>query len=102
MPDTFLNLDVEFWSADYRRYTVFLDPGRVKRGILPNEIFGRALVAGRRYTISVDAAWRDANGKPLEAPFTHVLHGGTARPHAYQAHRLAHHAAAVRHARRRS
>jgi len=70
VPNTFLNLDVEFWSPDYRRYTVFLDPGRVKRGILPNDTFGRALVAGRRYTISVDAAWRDANGKPLETPFT--------------------------------
>src|SRR5262249_19130951 len=70
VPNTFLNLDVEFWSADYRRYTVFLDPGRVKRGILPNDTFGRALVAGKPYTISVDAAWRDANGKPLDAPFT--------------------------------
>jgi len=70
VPDTFLNLDVEFWSGDYRRYTVFLDPGRVKRGILPNDTFGRALVAGRRYTISVDAAWRDANGRPLASPFT--------------------------------
>jgi len=70
VPNTFLNLDVEFWSADYRRYTVFLDPGRVKRGILPNDTFGRALVAGKRYTISVDAAWRDAHGQPLEAPFT--------------------------------
>ncbi len=71
VPNTFLNLDVEFWSSDYRRYTVFLDPGRVKRGILPNDTFGRALVAGRRYTISVDAAWRDANGKPLDSAFTY-------------------------------
>ena len=69
--DAFLALDVDFWSPDGRRYTVFLDPGRVKRGILPNDQFGRALVAGRRYTIAIDPTWRDANGQPLEAAFTH-------------------------------
>jgi len=73
VPNTFLNLDVEFWSADYRRYTVFLDPGRVKRGILPNDTFGRALTAGHRYSIAVDAAWRDANGKPLSATFSYTF-----------------------------
>jgi hypothetical protein len=73
VPNTFLNLDVEFWSADYRRYTVFLDPGRVKRGILPNDTFGRALTPGRRFSISVDSAWRDANGKPLSASFTYTF-----------------------------
>ena len=30
--DAFLALDVDFWSPDGRRYTVFFDPGRVKRG----------------------------------------------------------------------
>jgi hypothetical protein len=69
VPDAFLALDVEFWSRDYRRYTLFFDPGRVKRGILPNEHLGRALDAGRRYTIRVDPRWRDANGQPLAGPF---------------------------------
>ena len=46
MKDAFLALDVDFWSPDGRRYTVFLDPGRVKRGILPNDQFGRALSPG--------------------------------------------------------
>ncbi len=69
--DAFLALDVDFWSPDGRRYTVFLDPGRVKRGILPNDQFGRALLPGHRYTVAVDPRWRDANGQPLAAAYRH-------------------------------
>ena len=67
--EPFLPLDVEFWNPDYTRFTVFFDPGRVKRGILPNEQLGRALVVGRRYTVVVDAAWRDAQGTPLKSEY---------------------------------
>jgi hypothetical protein len=76
VPDVFLSLDVEFWSPDYQRYTVFFDPGRVKRGILPNEKFGRALEEGKRFTLTVDAAWRDASGQPLQAPFSRSFRVG--------------------------
>lgn len=71
--DAFLALDVDFWSPDGRRYTVFFDPGRVKRGILPNDLFGRALVPGHRFTIAVDPRWRDANGQPLASAFQHTF-----------------------------
>jgi hypothetical protein len=76
--DAFLALDVDFWSPDGRRYTVFFDPGRVKRGILPNDLYGRALTAGHRYTIVVDPRWRDANGQPLAAGFSHAFSVGPA------------------------
>jgi len=33
----FLPLDYEFWDPDHTRFTAFLDPGRVKSGILPNK-----------------------------------------------------------------
>jgi hypothetical protein len=65
----FLPLEADFWNADRTRYTLFLDPGRVKRGILPNEQMGRAIVAGRRYSIVVDATWRDGEGRPLRGAF---------------------------------
>jgi len=71
--DAFLALDVDFWSPDGRRYTVFFDPGRVKRGILPNDLFGRALVPGHRFKIAVDPRWRDASGQPLASPFQHTF-----------------------------
>jgi hypothetical protein len=67
--DALLELEVDFWNDDHTRYTVFFDPGRVKRGIRPNRELGRALREGRRYAIVVDAAWRDANGQPLKASY---------------------------------
>ena len=67
--DPFLPLDVDLWNDSRTRYTVLFDPGRVKRGILPNEEMGRALAEGRRYTLVVDDGWRDAAGQKLAAPF---------------------------------
>jgi len=61
----FLPLDADFWNHEHTRYTAFLDPGRVKLGILPNELMDRALIPGRTYFIVIDSAWRDANGLPL-------------------------------------
>lgn len=67
--DPFLPLDVDLWNEDRTRYTVLFDPGRVKRGILPNEEMGRPLAVGRTYTLVVDQDWRDATGQSLTAPF---------------------------------
>lgn len=69
--DAFLPLDADFWNDDRTRYTVFFDPGRVKRGILPNRQRGRALEAGKRYTLLVERAWRDGHGQPLKDEFRH-------------------------------
>lgn len=70
----FLPLDADFWNDDRTRYTAFLDPGRVKRGILPNEQMGRAILAGRRYSVVIDSTWRDANGLPLVASYHRTYH----------------------------
>ena len=67
--DPFLPLGNAFWARDYRRYTVFFDPGRVKRGILPNEQMGRPILDGHGYTLVIDSEWRDAEGVPLAAPY---------------------------------
>ena len=67
--DPFLPLDADFWNRDRTRFTVFFDPGRQKRGILPNEEMGRSLVAGRFYTLVVSRDWRDADGMPLKEEF---------------------------------
>ena len=76
--DVFLPLDADLWNQDRTRYTLLLDPGRVKTGIAPNDAMGRALVAGRAYTLIVDPAWRDAAGRPLEAPYRHEFRAGPA------------------------
>ena len=68
--DPFLPLDLALWNADRTRYTLLFDPGRVKRGILPNEQMGRSIVTGRAYTLVIDREWRDASGLPLIEPFS--------------------------------
>jgi hypothetical protein len=67
--DPFLPIDVHLWNEDRSRYTLLFDPGRVKRGILPNMEKGRALVPGRTYTLVVDREWHDAEGRPLVETF---------------------------------
>ena len=64
-----LPLEYEFWSPDHTRFTVFFDPGRVKRGILPNRQMGRAFDAGQPATLVISREWRDANGLPLKEEY---------------------------------
>ena len=82
LADPFLPLDVDLWNADRTRFTVLYDPGRVKRGIRPNAELGRPLEGGRRYTLEIDADWRDAAGQPLVAPFRREFRVGPARERA--------------------
>ena len=76
--EAFLPLDVDLWNGDRTRFTVFFDPGRVKRGIRPNVELGRALHAGRKYAIVVDAAWPDAHGRPLTSEFRYSFRAAAA------------------------
>ena len=62
----FLELDQELWDQDNRRLTVFLDPGRIKRGLVPNMEEGPPLRSGYEFSLVVDSNWSDAAGHPLE------------------------------------
>ena len=63
----FLPSDPELWDASRRRLTMLLDPGRIKRGLVPNREFGYPLLEGAPVRVSVDAEFRDAGGQPLKA-----------------------------------
>jgi hypothetical protein len=65
----FLELDQELWDPSMTRLTLFIDPGRIKRGVKPLEEIGPALEAGRSYSLEIDPDWRDGNGHPLQQPF---------------------------------
>ena len=62
----FLELPQELWSPDGTRLTLLFEPGRVKRGLVPRAEQGPILTAGRTYTLTVDAKWPDAEGRPLQ------------------------------------
>ena len=78
IPGAVLPLDYEFWSPDHTRFTVFLDPGRVKKGILPNLQMGRPLEIGRSVTLVISRDWRDEHGMPLKEEFRRTLRVGPA------------------------
>lgn len=65
----FLEIDEELWNPDMTRLTLFIDPGRIKRGVQPLEEIGPALEAGKRYTLEIDAGWHDSDGLPLKESF---------------------------------
>jgi len=67
LTNALLGSDFELWDRSHRRLTILLDPGRIKRGLRPNQEFGAPLIAGRRYRLRIDSAWRDADGAPLVA-----------------------------------
>lgn len=72
----FLELGEELWGPSGRRLTLLLDPGRIKRGLKPREEEGPILEEGKRYTFVIDAAWEDAQGAPLKAPFRKAFRVG--------------------------
>lgn len=66
----FLELDEELWDASGTRLTLLLDPGRIKRGLKPREDLGPALRNGGSYELVIDAAFVDADGRPLAGSYT--------------------------------
>jgi hypothetical protein len=67
--DPFLELAEELWSTDGTRFTLFFDPGRIKRGLKPREEVGPVLEAGKSYDLVIDRDWPDAMGNPLRSEF---------------------------------
>jgi hypothetical protein len=65
----FLELDEELWDASGQRLTLFIDPGRIKRGLKPREDIGPVLEEGKTYTLVIDAAWRDADDVPMKSTY---------------------------------
>ena len=72
----FLELEEELWSPDGKRFTLLIDPGRIKRGLKPREMFGPVLEAGKSYRLVIDRDWTDADGNSLESGFRRMFWTG--------------------------
>ena len=57
----------ELWDRERRRLTLLLDPGRIKRGLVPNEEAGYPLIEGVPILVSIDVKFRDAAGRSLRS-----------------------------------
>lgn len=68
--DVFLDLQPELWNHDGTLLTLWLDPGRIKRGLQPNEKLGEPLQQGAHYLLVISGDWKDTHGAPLQQSFT--------------------------------
>jgi hypothetical protein len=73
MGGMFVEIDQELWDSEGRRLTVLFDPGRIKRGLVDNINEGPPLAVGGRYTLEIDAYWRDAAGGLLTQAFAKTV-----------------------------
>jgi hypothetical protein len=67
--DIFLDLKPELWNEEGNTLTIWLDPGRIKRELIPNQRLGNPLQKGKRYTLLVSEGWKDVQGKSLTASY---------------------------------
>jgi hypothetical protein len=75
----FLEIDEELWNPDMTRLTLFIDPGRIKRGVRPLEEIGPVLEEGKSYTLAIDRSWQDAEGLPLKENYRKRFTAGPAQ-----------------------
>ena len=67
VPRPFFVFDQELWDKTHERFTLLFDPGRIKREIRSNLDLGAPLIAGKKYKLVIDKAWRDGSGNPLDS-----------------------------------
>jgi hypothetical protein len=72
----FLEIDEELWNPEMTRLTLFIDPGRIKRGVRPLEEIGAVFQAGKKYTLLIDQAWKDAEGNQLKKGYAKTFKVG--------------------------
>jgi hypothetical protein len=63
--------EVELWSDDHRRVTLWIHPGRVKEAMGAIDALGPVLRGNARYTLAVLPGLPDQQGRPLAKPFRH-------------------------------
>jgi hypothetical protein len=69
LKNVFLDLQPELWNHDRTILTLWLDPGRIKRDLQPNQQLGAPLAAGAHYSVVVKPGWQDGNGAGMEKTF---------------------------------
>jgi hypothetical protein len=66
LSNTFLDLQPELWNTEGTMLTLWLDPGRVKRDLIPNKTLGNPIVKGKHYTLYVSPDWKSKFGVQME------------------------------------
>lgn len=65
--DIFLKLENELWNQDRTAVTLWLDPGRIKKDLIPNKEQGNPIIKFRTYELIVVDNLRDMNGNRIDS-----------------------------------
>jgi Bacterial Ig-like domain len=65
----FLDLQPELWNRERTLMTIWLDPGRIKRDLQPNQRMGEPLKTKTPYKIVISKKWNDIHGFPLQRDY---------------------------------
>jgi hypothetical protein len=69
----FLDLQPELWNESKTQLTVWLDPGRIKRDLIPNLEMGAPLESFKDYQLVVSKGWKGQNGTAIASISTKSL-----------------------------
>lgn len=69
LQDILLDLQPELWNSERTALTLWLDPGRIKRDLIPNRQKGNPLTQGKQYTLVISSEWKSAGGLPLKQSY---------------------------------
>ncbi|GAB5551373.1 MAG: hypothetical protein Sapg2KO_09640 [Saprospiraceae bacterium] len=65
----FVALSPELWNDDFTRLTLWLDPGRIKRDLGPNQLLGPVLQQRQTYELVIKPGWKNQQGLPLNKKY---------------------------------
>lgn len=65
----FLDLQPELWNRERTLLTLWLDPGRIKRDLQPNQRMGEPLNPNTSYRITISKTWNDIFGNTLQRDY---------------------------------
>lgn len=74
--NVFLNLQPELWDTTGKVLTLWLDPGRIKRGLVLNRELGNPLKTKDKYTLVISPEWKDSKGIKLLKSYTKTFVAG--------------------------
>ena len=74
--NVFLNLQPELWDTSSTVLTLWLDPGRIKRGLTLNRALGNPLKMNETYHLVISSAWKGQNGLKLAQTYRKTFVAG--------------------------
>lgn len=74
--NVFLNLQPELWDTTSSVLTLWLDPGRIKRGLTLNRALGNPLNMNETYHLVISSTWKGQNGLNLTQTYRKAFVAG--------------------------